>query len=147
MDEAFIIVSIISGIFGIVGLQLLTHNWFRKERFKLESYNMKKQNDLQLKKMARDLGLSTDKTHSSQPSTTGQGVGSLLDLAKNLDPSQIQTIIQALTGGSTPEYEEAPEDDLGISSLIDFAKKNPELIKGFMDNIKNKSGGSDQQFM
>lgn len=126
----------------MIGLQLLTHNWFKKEKFKFEVSQLKKQNDLQLKKMARDLGItSTLKTPPPIAST-----GNILDLAKNLNPDQIAGIISALTGGnvggSSPLQEDLEdEDEMGISNLIEFARKNPEIVKGFMSKALPKLTG------
>jgi hypothetical protein len=146
MDEAFIVVSIISGIFGLIGLELLSHNWFKKERFKLQVFNLKKQNDLQIKKMTRDLGLNT----SNKAITPAISTGSILDLAKGLNPEQISGIIAALTGNnggsSSPQEYEEGEDDNGINNLIEFARKNPEMVKGFLSKaIPNQEGESGSQ--
>lgn len=141
MDEAFIWVSIISGIFGLLGLELLSHNWFKKERFRFETYNLKKQNDLQLKKMARDMGISsTPPPHRS--TAAGDNIGGLLEIAKNLPPDSlgaIADIIQGRLGGGEGEGELLPE---GMEGLIDFAVKNPDIVKGFMGGLtKDKEGG------
>lgn len=144
MDEAFIVVSIISGLFGLIGLELLSHNWFKKERFKIQAMNLKKQNDLQIKKMARDLGLNL-----SNKAVPASNTGSLLDLAKGLNPEQISGIVAALTGNnggsSSHEEEEFEEEDSGINNLIEFARKNPEMVKGFLSKaIPNQEGEGGQ---
>ncbi len=141
IDEAFVIVSVISGIFGILGLELLTHNWFRKEKFKFQMFNLKKRQDLELKKLARDMGIDTPKTHSSI--APAQGLDSLLGLAKNLPPKTISNIVQALAGKNEEEEEivEGEDSGLGINSLLDFANKNPELVQGFLESVKGKFGG------
>lgn len=148
MDEAFIIVSIISGIFGILGLELISHNWFKKERFKFEVFNLKKRQDLELKKMARDMGL--DSTSSSRKSGTASlqggpdGIGSLLELAKGLSPEQFDTIadiIQGRLGGGEGDGQIVPE---GIDGLLDFAMKNPDIVKGFLSGAKEGKGGGHE---
>lgn len=140
MDEAFIWVSVISGIFGLLGLELISHNWFKKERFKFEVFNLKKQNDLQLKKMARDMGLSSTPSHTKS-TAVGDNLGGLLDLAKGLPPESlgaIAEIIQGRLGGGEGEGSPMPE---GLDGLVDFAVKNPDIIKGFMDGMKQGKGG------
>ena len=120
MDESFIVVSIISGLFGILGLQLLTHNWFKKERFKLEAHNLKKENDIRLKKLARDLGLDT-KQGGGPPAALGGDIGGLLGLAKNLSKDQIADIIDIVAGGGGGGGEEPGDEAQGdvVNSLID----------------------------
>ena len=146
MDEAFIWVSIISGVFGLVGLELLSHNWFKKERFKFEVFNLKKQNDLQLKKMAKDMGLSSTPPHKS--TAVGDNIGSLLEMAKGLSPDtlgSIADIIQGRLGGGEGEDGPVPE---GMEGLIDFAVKNPDIVKSFMGGLnKNQGGGEDGGFI
>lgn len=141
MDEAIIWVSIISGVFGLIGLELMSHNWFKKKRFEFEVYNLKKQQDLQLKKMAKELGLSSSPQTNKNSLTAGDGVGSLLDMAKSLSPDQlgvIADVIQGRLGGGEGEGSPMPE---GLDGLVDFAVKNPDIIKGFMDGMKQGKGG------
>lgn len=141
MDEAFIVVSIISGVFGILGLELLTHNWFRKERFKIEAYNLKKQNDLQLKKMAKELGLDTKSSTPQNNLTNAAGplgnIGGLLDLAKNLKPGQLEEIIDIVAGRGGGE-EEGPEESGGISGAIgDFlaTEQGQQIAQSFLKGV------------
>jgi hypothetical protein len=147
MDEAFIVVSVISGIFGILGLELISHNWFKKERFKFEVFNLKKRQDLELKKMARDMGLDY-KISSRNTQQAGDGVGSLLDIAKNLPPESlgaIADIIQGRLGGGEGEGSVMPE---GLEGLAEFAMKNPDIVKSFIGGLnKNKEGGGSDGFM
>jgi hypothetical protein len=145
MDEAFVLVSVISGIFGLIGLELISHNWFKKERFKFEVFNLKKRQDLELKKMARDMGLtSTPPPHTKSTAAFGDNIGGLLDLAKGLPPESlgaIADIIQGRLGGGEGEGEIVPE---GMEGLIDFAVKNPDIVKSFMGGMnKGKEGGGD----
>lgn len=147
MDEAFIWVSVISGIFGLLGLELLSHNWFKKERFKFEVFNLKKQNDLQLKKMARDMGLSsTPPPHRS--TAAGDNIGSLLEMAKGLSPDMLGTladIIQGRLGGGEGDEGPVPE---GMEGLLDFAMKNPDIVKSFLGGMnKNQEGNTNDGFL
>jgi hypothetical protein len=140
MDDAFIVVSVISGLFGIMGLLILDRNWFRRERFKFEQDTLKKQNSLQFKKMARELGLDAKSAppnyRASAPTSLLENAGPLLNLAKNLNPDQIAAVADILGGGT-----EAPESEGlgGIEGLIEFATKNPDLVQGFLGGLnKNK---------
>lgn len=144
MDEAFIYVSVISGLFGLIGLQLLTHNWFKKERFKLEAYNMKKQNDLQLKKMAKDMGISYGKSNIPEPIQSSNPISSLLpEIVKNLEPEQIS----ALADRFMPQGEDGGGSDSGfnIDSILEYAAKNPEVAKAFLGGLTGgkKTQGAD----
>jgi hypothetical protein len=154
MDEAFIWVSVISGLFGILGLELLTHNWFRKERFKVETYNLKKQNELQLRKMARDMGLDTKKGVSppleTPFSSNSQGLlGQLAPFApllKNLDGEQISALIDRF-------IPQAEEEEVGSGGGIgdmlgEFVQNNPEIVQSFLGGLKSgtqKQGGNNSQ--
>jgi len=146
MDESFIVVSIISGIFGILGLELISHNWFKKERFKFEVFNLKKRQDLELKKMARDMGLDI---HSSKTSrNSGEGGAGLGDLIKGLNPDTLAAladVFQGRIGGGEGEGSIIPE---GLEGLADFAAKNPDLVKSFISGLtKNQGGGGSEGFM
>jgi len=145
MDEAFIWVSVISGIFGLLGLELISHNWFKKERFKFETFNLKKQNDLQLKKMARDMGLQSTSSSQKAVQPAGDNIGGLLEIAKNLPPESlgaIADIIQGRLGGGEGEGQVMPE---GLDGLLDFAMKNPDIVKGFTQGLtKGREGGGEE---
>jgi len=148
MDEAFIWVSVISGLFGIIGLELLTHNWFRKERFKIEAYNLKKQNDLQLKKMAKELGLDTGK---KVPVEIGGGlglgnIGGLIEGAKALGITdrQIRDIADIFLNRSAPDDIIEEEEAGGGSGMVgdalgEFLSSDTGrgLIKGLSQGLKN----------
>lgn len=139
MDESFVIVSVISGIFGILGLELLTHNWFRKERFKFETQSLKKRQDLELKKLARDMGIGTP---SLPRQAAGDNVGSLLEIAKGLQPDQLGAIADIIQG-QVGSGEGMPE---GLDGLLEFAMKNPDLVKGFLGGVNKggSAGGRDE---
>jgi hypothetical protein len=148
MDESFIIVSIVSGLFGILGLELISHNWFKKERFKFEVLSLKKRQDLELKKLARDMGLSSTSSSHKSVQPAGDNIGSLLDLAKGLPPESlgaIADIIQGRLGGGEGEGQLMPE---GLDGLLDFAMKNPDIVKGFTQGLtKGKEGGDETGFL
>ena len=151
MDEAFIFVSVISGVFGIVGLLILDRNWFRRENFKMQANFTKQEYSLRMKKMAKDLGLASSSQKSSsniESSSPLQTIGSLAPLLKSLAPEQISDLVGVLTGKPAPEGasdEEGPESPLGgIDGLLEFATKNPQLVQGFLDGLSKKGeGGQD----
>ena len=140
MDESFIIVSVITTLGGLCGLLLLDRNWFRRERFKLERDTLKQENNLRFKKMAQDMGLNRKSTPPSinAPGPENQGIASFLPLLSQLAPEQIGDIVGILSGKTAPD-EAAPQDDgglpAGLDGLLEFASKNPELVKGFLSGM------------
>jgi len=145
IDEAIIIVSVISGIFGIMGLLILDRNWFRREQFKFDIDTKKKTADLQFKKMRKDLGLDTTKGPSYRASSLNplDTAGGLINLLKGLDADKIAALSGILGGTAAAEPEEAPE---GIESLIQFAldPKNRDLVEGFLKGIKKPEAGTNE---
>jgi hypothetical protein len=145
MDETLIYVSIISGLFMIAGLEVMTHNWFRKERFKFETYNLKKQNDLKLKKMAKELGIG--KYAPQEPILEEKQAGNILsqylpEIIKNLEPDQLA----ALADRFLPESEERTEGGM-LDGILKYAAENPEIAKSFLEGVtggKKKSEYSSQ---
>jgi hypothetical protein len=151
MDEAFIVVSVITSLFGILGLLILDRNWFRRERFKFEQDTQKKEYALRFKKMARDMGLDTKVStppYRNPAASPIDNIAPLLGLAKNLNPDQLGAITDILTGGGGGG-DEAPEGlPGGLDGLLEFAAKNPDIVKGFMEGLtKGKSGPGDGGFI
>jgi len=143
MDESLIVVSIVSGLFTLAGISLLNHNWFKRESFKFDISFDRKKHDLELKKMARDMGL-TSPTKSSIASTQDRAPSSILDFAKNLHPDQIAAIAEILTGQPTEDQVAGGIMPDGMEGLIDFATKNPDVVKSFLSGLtKGKEGGDD----
>lgn len=147
MDEAFVVVSVISGIFGIIGLLILDRNWFRRERFKFNMDSDKKEQTLRFKKMARDLGLDvkTPPFRGTAPGPLGplSGIGSLIELAKGLSPEVRGELIDRFLLGRSTEESSEEETSPGLFEILkDFAVKNPDLVKGLLDGItKGKDSG------
>ena len=147
MDEAFIVVSVISGIFGIIGLLMINRFWFVKERFKFDMDFRKKEADLNFKKMRRDLGLDSKPVVPpafQNPSSPLENIAPLLSLAKNLTPETIenlQGLLGGLGGGDTGGGSDEGPGISGIDGLLEFANKNPEIVKGFMSGLQNKKTG------
>jgi hypothetical protein len=137
-NEVFLWCTIISGIFGIIMLMILQVTWRSKELFKIRISNTKKINDLEFKKQAKAMGLDFPKT----PHQTTGNIGDLLGgLGKNLSPESIGAIADILQGRASGEEGEGSIIPEGLEGLVDFAVKNPDIVKGFMDGITNKSGG------
>lgn len=61
------------------------------------------------------------------------GMGELL---ANLDSAKIKNILNSL---GNREYDDEEEPDSGgVNGLIDFATKNPEIVKGLLSGITTK---------
>jgi hypothetical protein len=149
MEEAFVYVAVISGLFTIAAIMLMNKQWFQRERFKFETKSLQKENDLKLKKMARDLGITKEK---SSPQTVGltptSSLSSLLPLLKNLSGEQLGDIIGALTGGEAGNAAESStgSDDL-ISKAIEWGLENPDnpLVKKFIEGAQKGISGAQEQ--
>lgn len=141
MDEAFIVVSIVSGLFTLAGISLLNHNWFKKETFKLDIFNQKKEYNLRLKKLERDLGLTKTKT-SHPPTETAPApdtLSSLLSIAKGLNPEQLTSVLEMIKGAAADG--DLPEKAEGLMGIID---EHPELVEAFLKGLgkgKDEGGG------
>jgi hypothetical protein len=142
MDEAFIVVTVISSLFGILGLLILDRNWFRRERFKFDMDLQKQTASLNFKKMRRDLGLDQKIPPFRNPqASVGDIAGGLLPLLKNINPDQLGAIADILGGQGESETEGGGGQ---FDGLLDFAAKNPDLIKGFLKGAGEKVTGSDE---
>jgi len=139
LDEALIVVAVVSGLFTLAGIQLLNHNWFKKEIFKANTLQTKKVNDLKIKKLSREMGLSPMKN-------AALNTGTLLDTAKQLKP--LLNLISGSNGGELPlDEEEGEEEDSGVNDLINFVRKNPDMVKGFLSKMPQQltGGGGENE--
>lgn len=132
MDEALIYVSIISGLFTLAAISLLNHNWFKKELFKTQNLSIKKKNDLQLKKFAKELGLN-----SSNKAPPVAGSNNILELLNQLNPETLNAI-KGLLGGAPPllEGETSEGEPDTLNQVIEMA--NNPLVKTFINAASNK---------
>lgn len=140
MEGELIYVSIITSLFGIMGLLILNRNWFKKMKWKEEAAFERASNKLKLKKLEREL-LGTAPQSPKEPlQQTPQNIlGSLAPILKNLEPDQIAGLIEAFTGQAGAEAEaEMPEDNSLAGIIGKFAAENPELIKGAIEGFKSK---------
>lgn len=137
MDEALIVVSIISSIGMLAGIQLLNHNWFKKENWKFKRDQTRKIDAINLKALERKLfnqkaGISDEKT----PSQGNLDISSILKLAKNLEPDQLQAILGGLTGGEETEGG-------ALEGILNNLP--PELIESFLKGLnKGKEESEDK---
>ena len=150
MDGELIIVTIISGLFGIFGLLLLNNNWFKKENFRVSRDLQKAENKLKLKKLEKELGLNL-KPETMAPKIPDRSnidlLGSIAPaLIEKLPPEIIADLTERFLGQyiDTGETGAAPE---GIAGMIgNFVNENPELIKGLLEGLKSRSETSEKSF-
>jgi hypothetical protein len=119
-DLTLIAVSFISGILGLIGIQLLQHNWYRREALKFK-FDVKR---AKLRKNAFPI------KKTSTPSSPSDW----LEQLKKINPETLHELIDTFTGG-----EEIGEGDELTKIITDVAKNNPELVQKFIGNLgKNK---------
>jgi len=113
-DAALIGMAVISTLGMLAGIQLMNHNWFKREKVKYQ-YQMKR-----AKLKAK--GLTVKK---------GAPTGALgwIDTLKSLDPEILHTLIDQF-GGEIPEEEGDLTDILG-----NIIKSNPDLVKSFIEGL------------
>jgi len=133
MDETWIVISILTIIGTVINIQLLNHNWFKRQELK-SKYKVKEIRERTKAKLPR-------KTLSQENITSApfSNISGLLNLAKGLDPEQIHDIVDTLTGSATPETS----GDV----LQDIITNNPELVQSFIDGFaKGKKPEAGEQF-
>lgn len=132
-DFAFIFVAVISGIFGLIGLQLMQQNWFKREDLKYR-YDVKR-----AKLRKKNVPVKATSTPSSPLDW--------ISIIKKLDPDMVHNFVDVVSGGS-PEYadEEGAEGIEGmIGKALNVAKNNPELAQTFIDGLNKGKGGQQEQ--
>jgi len=148
MDETLIFVTIISSIAGLIGIELLNHNWFRRETFKVDTNFQKKSNDLKIKQLAKELGVSSQRAPPEPPEkSSGAGIAAAIlpELLKNMDPDTLANIATNLIGGYGGSAEPLEEGGggSGMDMISDFIANNPDVIKGFLEGVKGGKKNTD----
>jgi len=147
IDGSLVILGLMTSIFTLVSIEMINHNWFKREKFKFNMSIEKKEVDMKLKKMARELGLDKKPISPIEQSLPPAGastmdtIKSLLPLAAKLAPEQLEALIDNFLPSEGGDYEEKPS---GIDSLVDFISKNPEIVRGFVDKLGLKGGTQNQ---
>jgi len=144
MDEVFIYVTVISSLFGILGLLIINFFWFKKQTFKVKLDFLKKKNDLEFKKLAKELGLPTGKNQQTQTYATEEKSENPLsalipEIVKNLDAEQIGALADRFLpssddGGGVGGFD--------IDTILKYAAENPEVAKAFLGGL---TGGKKTQ--
>lgn len=120
MNLELIVVALISGIFTLMGISLLNHNWFKREDMKY-TYYLKRQKQGQKKFVPSSPPVNP-------PSNPLNNLSGILEVAKNLDGDQIMSLLEYFKGGDEPPPSEFGE----LGGLLE----NPVIqnaIKGFLE--------------
>jgi len=141
MDESFVVVTVISSVFGMITLFVLDRNWFRRQNYKLEMEYKRAKLNARLKREARADNFKGASPIAAPSPSLADSAKSLLPLLGKLAPDQIQDIIEVLTGGGGVDEDKGGLGG-GIDGLLKFAESNPAIVKGFLDGLqKGKEGG------
>lgn len=122
--------AIVFTVGGIVGSILITQMWqmnyFKRENFKFNQQMKRKENNINFKKIERDLGLKESRELRPQPTITQDLINKGIDLAL----------------GKGEEENLEPEEENSITTeILKYAKANPEIAKKFI----SKLGIGDQE--
>lgn len=122
-DYTLIAVSFISGIIGLIGIQLLQHNWAKREQMK---FNF----DLKRAKIRK-------KQMPIKKSSTPSSASDWIDQLKKVNPDTLHELIDTFSGGGDQE-----SGDIGdiIGTIV---KNNPEVVEKFLGNV-GKDNKTDQ---
>ena len=124
-EYVILIISFISGVFGLIGIQLLQHNWFKRE-------DMKFKFDLKRAKI-RAKNIPVKKT------STPTGAMDWLTELKKVNPDTLHELIDTFGGGG--EREEGDVTEI----LGNIVKNNPEMVQKFLGSMgKDNKGESDK---
>lgn len=136
MDLSLIIVTIISGIFSVIIISLLNHNWFKRQAMKLN-------NTIELKKLeyAHKRHYAKLKGSNISSITRSPSIPGIMGLLKNLDDDTILNIVDTLRGEG---YSLPESSDNWISTIAKLVPK--EVIEGFIKGAlsKSQSAGSGE---
>lgn len=147
--EYFIYVTIISSLFTLVGLVFWNHNKFKyaelKHNHSLNYMDAKDHIDARRFKRKQMAIVVPTAPEKSIVGSLG-GIASLAPLLRGLDSDQIGALIDTFVGGGR---EEGEGEDRGGSMdlLLEFAEKNPEIVKGLLEGITKgvKGGGAKEE--
>lgn len=143
MEVELILVSFIICSFLMATVELVNHNWFKRETFKLRKDFTKRKFLFDLKKEEKALGFTSKTGGSSKeialPGNLG-GLTNLLPLLNKLEPEQLSDLIATFTGGES-------ESGGGIIETI-LEKIPPETIQSFLQGInKGKSENTNDEIV
>jgi len=133
-------VSIISGIFSLVGITMFHYFWTKKykmkwdfERFKLKEYSRR----------AREKSIISGPGNPA-PNITPVGAGDWISKLAGLDREKLGSLLDLLP---TNEIDGGAEPSGSIEDkILDFATQNPEMAQQFISQLAGgKTGGKNQE--
>ena len=136
MDSSLIAVAIISGVFGIISIQLIQYNYFKKKRFDFKISQAKKLDTIKLQQVRKEMGISKNAkiTEYSAPEENN-----IIDLIKNVDMDKIRGALSMLQGGD--DEEESPP----LGGIAGFIEENPDMVNSILQGLKdNKNQGQEK---
>jgi len=121
-------VAIISGVFGLISIQLIQYNFFKKKKFDYLLTQNKKIDTLKLQQIRKEMGIN-----KKAPVSEYTAEPNIIDMVQNLDMDKIKGALSMLQGND----EDIPEANPlgGIGGLIE---DNPEIVQGLLEAIKTK---------
>jgi len=128
MDYTFLAVAIVSGVFGLISIQLIQYNFFKKKKFDYKLSQAKKIDTLKLQEIRKELGIG-----KKAPVSEYTAEPNIIDMVQNLDMDKIKGALSMLQGNDDDLPESNPLS--GIGGLIE---DNPEIVQGLLEAIKSK---------
>jgi len=133
MDFNTAIVFTVGGIIGsILVTQMWQMNYFKRENFKFNQQMKRKENNINFKKIERDLGLKESRDLKPEPTITQDLINKGIDLYL----------------GKGEEEDLEPEENDITTEILKYAKENPEIAKKFISKlgIGNAQEGNPQEY-
>lgn len=136
MAEAIIITSLITSIFGLIGLSYVQRFWDHKwdKNFEFEKFKIRERN--KATKQSR-----TFKMKNPEPKNVVNKAMDLIPILNKLDTDQVKVLIDKFLPRDY-EYEEDNVSD-AIAELMSVV--DPNLIKGFLKGVSKKKTGSAEE--
>jgi len=131
MEGELIYLGIISTFGMLLAVELMNHNWFKREKWKLHRKTIDGEIKLRLRKMEKELNLKPGKITSKEEQTPMELAKKWLPLLKNLDADSIDVLKDVVLGGG-----ELPEEAGGLMSILDNIP--PDFIEAFLKGLGGK---------
>ena len=135
MDSTLIAVAIISGVFGIISIQLIQYNYFKKKRFDFKISQAKKLDTIKLQQVRKEMGISKNaKITEYVPEESG-----VIDMIKNIDMDKIKGALSMLQG------DDDDGDSPALGGIAGFIEENPELVNNILSGLKDSKHKDSEQ--
>ena len=128
MNEWIMVIGIIVGsLTGLASIQLLQHNWYKREKLKF-GFDVKR-----AKLRKKDLPVKK----TSTPTTPMDWLGEL----KKINPETLHELIDQFGGGGDEQGGDLTE------ILGNIVKTNPELVQKFIGNLGKDNKLEDTKYL